>query len=280
MKWIDYREALGVSFSDVDKARMLAGKIRILFVELSGLGPWHEENSSLRYFYVVGEINPTAYYTWNAVEKSILAKKDISELISYTIAFSNALKIELMPKVGNFVLERLQNYLNELKLEYDIFNDEDGYFIFPKGAKELDEANVNIPFEWLRSYPASRNAMENALRAYSNKVAPSQVADLFRKALETFIQEFFNTNASLENTKSIVGLYFKNQNIPKELSNNFETTMQLYTNYMNNYAKHHDNTSERFLEFIMYQTGNIIRFILSLSQDGQTGEKSKVDALN
>ena len=36
---------------------------------------------------------------------------------------------------------------------------------------------------------------------------------------------------------------------------------------MNNYAKHHNKTSRNVLEYIMYQTGNIIRLLITLKQE-------------
>ena len=57
--------------------------------------------------------------------------------------------------------------------------------------------------------------------------------------------------------------YKKEHGVPNELASNFETVLQMYTNYMNNFAKHHNKTEKRYLEFIMYHTGNIIRFMIS-----------------
>lgn len=267
MKWIDYREALGVGFSDHDKRNMLESKIVVMFDCISDSDFYNEENVCKQFFSDVGERNPGQYYLWYQVKDNITKNKDISGLISYTIAFSNAAKKVGLKPLGEYVLENLKDFLDELKLSYEIITDKDGCFIFPKGAKELDDGNVNIPFEWLNEYPLSRKAMENALRAYSNKELPSQVADLFRKALETFAQEFFGREASLEKLKTDIGQFLKDKGVPKELSGNFESLLQMYTNYMNNYAKHHDKTEEKYLEFIMYHTGNIIRFIISLSED-------------
>jgi len=59
----------------------------------------------------------------------------------------------------------------------------------------------------------------------------------------------------------------KNKGVPTELRNNFETLLQSYTNFMNEYAKHHDKTSKDVLEYIMYQTGSLIRFIITLKND-------------
>ena len=61
-------------------------------------------------------------------------------------------------------------------------------FVFPKGAKELDDALVSEPLEWLQEYPKSRKEWVGALKLYANIPSenPSEVADKFRKALERF----------------------------------------------------------------------------------------------
>lgn len=269
MDWIDYRKALGVSFSDTEKTKMFANKIIVLLDEISAVRFQNDNEDGVcrRYFSDIGERNPGMYYSWHRVKENIVTNNDLPSLISYTIAFSNAAKKEHMANLGEYILRKTEMFLTELKLEYELQQDGDGCFIFPKGAKELDEANVNIPYEWLREYPLAREAMGNALKSYSNMESPSLVADLFRKALETFSQEFFGKSSSLENLKTDFGKYLKGKGVPKELAGNFETVVQMYTNYMNSYAKHHDRTEREFLEFIMYQTGNIIRFVISLGKE-------------
>ena len=111
-------------------------------------------------------------------------------------------------------------------------------------------------------------AFVKALKEYSETTPDnaSDIADKFRKTLENFFQEFFGGNKSLENYKNTYGTYLKSQGVPKEVSGNFETLLQAYTSFMNNYAKHRDATSNRLLEYLMYQTGNIIRLLITLKQ--------------
>ena len=244
---------------------MLENKIYALFDEDLTKNYSIEKKLCIKYFSYVGARNYDTYYSFERVRDNITEKSDVASLISHTIAFSNSAKLIGLNAIGDYILDCLIGFLNELKLNYELLEDDDGCFIIPKGAYELDEKNINIPFEWLKAYPSARTAMENALKAYSNMDNPSQVADLFRKTLETFAQEFFDKNASLENLKSVFGQFFKSKGVPQELSSNLETTLQMYTNYMNNYAKHHDKTERKYLEFIMYQTGNIIRFVISLT---------------
>jgi len=56
----------------------------------------------------------------------------------------------------------------------------------------------------------------------------------------------------------------KSKDIPNELRSNFETLLQSYTSFNNGYAKHNDKSSKDALEYIMYQTGSLIRFIITL----------------
>ena len=158
--------------------------------------------------------------------------------------------------------------MRELGIQFEVFEDSDGKYLFPKGVEEFDSALVSTPLQWLASYQNAEKAWSKALRAYTavNANSASDVADLFRKSLETFFKEFFGNDKSLENNKIEYGRYLKEQGVPSELGNNLESLLQAYTNYMNNYAKHNDKTSEKVLEYLMYQTGNTMRLLISLRQ--------------
>lgn len=191
-----------------------------------------------------------------------------SDFLSCCVALVNSYppkaKVE-KSTLKNALLDALKN----CQILYEIFSDEDGTFIFPKGAKELDEVLISQPLEWLSTYPKSHSAFVNSLKEYGGTTSEkaSDIADKFRKALETFFQEYFGGRKSLENYKGEYGKYLKDQGIPKEISGNFETLLQSYTQFMNNYAKHRNATSDKVLEYIMYQTGNIIRLLITLRQE-------------
>lgn len=87
---------------------------------------------------------------------------------------------------------------------------------FFQGAKELDDALVSAPLEWLSEYPKTRKEWIEALKDYSNltDTNASNVADKFRKALERFFQDFFSSSKSLENMKSEYGTYMKEKAFP------------------------------------------------------------------
>ena len=274
MKWIDYREKLGIGFNDKQKLDMLRNK---LFLRLPTLKSVYSDQSYTQYLLMVGEsVYMFDGYSINGVISSFQRATSIGELISKYIAFYNT--FEESPEYRNsrgerrnsygkdFALAFMENSLGELNIPYELFEDEDGIYVFPKGVPELDGPLVSEIYDWLKKYPAAEKSWDKALRAYAKVTAnsASDVADLFRKALETFFKEFFRNEKSIENNKVEYGRYLKEQGIPSELSNNLESILQGYTNFMNNYAKHNDKTSVNVLEYLMYQTGNTIRLLISL----------------
>lgn len=268
MKYVDYREKLGIGFNDADKTKMLFNKI-IEFLKKANndytllYTLFGNEDAVYLFSQMVGE--NTCYDDYRDIINSFRKETSIAGIISKFIVLVNI----STPKGANFLIDLLKKYLESLNIPYELIKDEDGYFIFPKGAKELDYALVSEPLEWLSEYPQTQKEWIEALKVYANLTDDnaSDVADKFRKALERFFQEFFGKTKSLENLKSEYGAYLKARGVPSEISNNFETLQKSYTDFMNNYAKHHNKTSRNVLEYIMYQTGNIIRLLITLKQE-------------
>ncbi|MDE6594065.1 MAG: hypothetical protein K2K57_13515 [Oscillospiraceae bacterium] len=269
MKYIDYREQLGLGINDIKKFEMLRNKIDALLNFLLNVLQTSDYRtpSFIDYFLIVSESpdKQCLYSVYYSLHNSI----SLNELIYKFTVFSNTIHKHITHKdciklIRNFLSTELEN----LNIQYEIVNDSDGSFIFPKGAKELDEALVSAPLQWLSDYPNAHKQWISALKHYSelNQDNVSETVDMFRKALEAFFQEFFGGSKSLENYKGDYGNYLKSHNIPKEISGNFETILQAYTYYINNYAKHHDKANINATEYIMYQSGNIIRLLITLKQ--------------
>ena len=267
MKYVDYREKLGLGFNNKATPSMLYNKI------IEFLKKVHSEyqiqktlfDCDIAYMFCQ-EVGESSYYgDLRDVMDSIKKENDIAGLISKFIVLVN-----LGTKEGTALLfDLLKNYIESLNIQYQTIKDKDGYFIFPKGAEELDDALVSEPLEWLNEYPKTRTEFVQALKEYSNLTEEnaSDVADKFRKALERFFQEFFEKNGTLENLKKEYGTYMKGKGVPVELSNNLEALLQAYTNFMNGYAKHHSKTNKNLLEYIMYQTGNVMRLLITLKKE-------------
>lgn len=282
MDYIDYREKLGLSFSDSDKQELFIKRIHTLLLRKYQI-TFHEAEE-IQFCYEIG------IKTWVERQKTVLGNVVnfdeptgmrklffyLDELQESFIDFLAALVVflNLFPcnsEIKKSLLENIELALRDSHIQYELLDDSGKTFIFPKGAKELDRALVSEPLEWLSSYQTSQKAFSKALELYadSSDSNASDVADAFRKSLETFFQEFFNSDKSLENLKSEYGQFLKNCNVPAEISNNFQSLLNSYALFMNNYAKHHDKTSKNILEYIMYQTGNIIRLLITLKNEAE-----------
>lgn len=275
MKFLDYKESLGLAIDDKSKRDYFFIKIFNVLNIIEAEGRFHMND---REYFVFCNTSGVTMYTgelygqgYSYVLKEL--KKHTTSLQSflpYYIAFINCLEdLDYRQYNRKSFLSLISGMLEESKIPFEIRRDGDECFVFPRGAKELDDALVSQNLEWLNEYPKSRVAFVKALTDYSNQntTNASEVADKFRKALESFFQEFFDGEKSLENYKSEYGSYLKQHNVPTEISNNFESLLQAYTNYINNYAKHHDKVSSNVLEYIMYQTGNIIRLLITLEKE-------------
>lgn len=272
MDWLDYRKKLGMGFNDDEKAGyVITNLITYTKVVLSNISVTSFIN------YILDTGSPIRERVL-AMDDSFINEARDEAIVNILLTHQDSLEeflLYFIPLINRYDEEKqfehksfLETILKKAKIPYEILKDNDGYFVFPRGAKELDDALVSQPLEWLKDYPSARIAWIKALKDYSDATeeTASDVADKFRKALETFFQEFFGGQKSLENYKSDYGKYLKEQGIPKEISGNFETLLQSYTQFMNNYAKHRDATSDKVLEYIMYQTGIIIRLLITLRQ--------------
>lgn len=284
MKWIDYRKRLGIGFSDEAKKKLFITRVNVWISNCHNIP--YSDKDEYKFSYEIGHVflyqsgkysdfgTTSNYYDFQEdksnlrrVEHYLLSHSDsIEDLLSCLVVLYN--KYDGLKVYKYQIYDDIIKILEDCDIAYEIINDEDGTFIFPKGAPELDSALINEPLQWLNEYPNSQRAFIKALKGYSNENMEnaSEVADLFRKALETFFQEFFNNNKSLEHMKSDYGSYMNNMKVPPELYNSFEKLLGLYAKFMNEYAKHHDRVCHSWLEFIMYQTGNLIRFMITLKK--------------
>lgn len=272
MNFIDYRKKLGIGFENDKVKEMFFNRI-IGFLENDSR--IQNQMTEKEYFDFCFQIGNKPYD--NVYDKSVwdsiitifkYNRQSIKEFLSYYIFYVNCqVDYESKEYTKEQLIEVICSCLELSNIPYDLIKEKQNYFIFPKGAEELDQALVSEVLIWLEDYPLSHKAFIKAIKEYSKMKDDnaSDVADLFRKSLETFFQEFFNSSKTLENIKSEYGNYMKSKGVPKDLSNNFKNLLQSYANFMNGYAKHHDKTNKNVLEYIMYQTGNIIRLVITLN---------------
>lgn len=284
MDFIDYRKALGLSFSDKDKKDFFIKRVGVYMQSAESIPFEEKDEIALSYMigenYLLADIDPFDIKMGNdplGLQRAwlYLSKHTDSfeDFLSCVVALINTYSGKKSDK--NDILSKVKKALNDSHIEFELMEDTDGVFIFPKGAKELDDALVSEPLEWLKGYPDAHKAFIKALKTYSEVTEKnaSDTADLFRKALEAFFQEFFGGSRSLEKyvEDRTYEKYLDAQGIPSDLRGEFENTVKMYSKFINNNAKHHDKTSKNVLEYIMYQTGNIIRLLITLKEEEKHG---------
>lgn len=265
MKWVDYREKLGIGFSDGQKFRMLRTILKNYVENI--VGDALDDGSYLNYCQMIGEDYWSFGYPYQHLCDSLDKCNSTEELVAKYIAFYNTYSTgynrnsyQTVNKVQ--LLEYLKSSLTKLNLKYDVFEDEDGTFIFPLGAKELDDGLVSEPLEWLNDYPNARKTYIIALQQYSNGLYIRDVADNLRKAFEAFLKEFLNNNNDLNKNKKEVEAYLKSQNAAPQLITMLGSLITHYYLLNNEVAKHNDKMDEKYLEFLIYQTGVFIRMLI------------------
>lgn len=268
MRYVDYREKLGLGFNDADKTKMLLNKV-IGFLNRANIdydlrtSIWGDKDIAYSFCQEVGEAN--CYYDLRDIILSIEKENCITGIISKFIVAINL----GTSKGSKSLIKLLKYYIESLSIAYELYEDEDGYFLFPKGAKELDDALVSEPLAWLSEYPKSHKTYSIALKQYSEGIYIRDVADNLRKALESFLQEFLCNTKNLETNKNEICKYLGEQGVDSGISGLFQPLINAYKNINDRIAKHNDAVDKNLLEFLLYQTGILIRMVIIVKKGGQ-----------
>ena len=271
MNYIDYRKKLGLSFDDETKVEMFLAKAHNFFIDEIENGHFITEDIYCSFFDDAG-IQRTTYdeYVDSGCVARILAEKtsNIKDFLYYFTIWINCLNDKKMQScTQRQYINAFKIWEDESNLHFTFLNDDNKKFIFPEGAKELDDKLVSEPLEWLKAYPPTHKQFCLTLKQYDDPESIRDVADNLRKTLEGFLQEFFNNTKILANNKSEVGNYLKSKNVDSELISLFTSLLSNFDQANNAVAKHHDNIHRNMLEFILYQTGTFIRTLIKLKED-------------
>lgn len=267
MDWIDYREKLGIGFNDNEKGNIFIANILTTLNSLShdGLGIFSNEEY-FKFQTMTGSM--CGNYNYNDVVIKVLTKhtNNFLEFLAYYIAIINSKDKktnEAIPRKD--LINAANKFIKDAHIPFDVFYDEDNnYFIFPKGAEELDDALISEPLRWLEGYPKAHKTFCNALKQYSEGIYIRDVADNLRKALEEFLQEFLGNEKNLETNKVEICKYLGEQDVDSGISGLYQSLINSYKNINDRIAKHHDKIDEKLLEFLLYQTGILIRMTITV----------------
>lgn len=284
MEWLDYRDQLKIGFNDEKKGSMCVSRIQNNLDELFENrkksdkehnlldGIFDYDAISKEEYHMFCQLTGTRYGDVLSFPKDEIRKvlesheKDFRDFLSYYMAFINCLTDRPKGIKKQELLNILEKAFTESRLRYSVLKDEGEFFVFPKGAKELDCALVSEPLEWLAEYPLTKSTFVIALKQYQDGLYFRDTADNLRKALEQFLQEFLCNKKNLENNKIEICRYLGSAGVDGEIAGLFQPLISTYKLINDKYVKHNDLIDKRMLEFLLYQTGILIRMVLVVKQ--------------
>lgn len=264
MNYSEYLSRMGKVFTDKDKIDKLKNFIYLQINILDDYIQYQDEKELCKLFYKRICETTSDYYFYN-IANYIKREGDFSNLLILYSTFLTILKnkdYKLFLYCKNELFKTIEDY----HFNINIIEDEDGCYIFPSGNKDMDEALILESFEWLNKYPNIRELAINSMKKYysMNGEDISEIVDGFRKLLEQFMQKYFGVSSSLANMKSLYGNKLNESGVNTEVASEFEKILNLYDMYNNNHAKHHKDAKRNDVEYIMYETFNIIRLLLQI----------------
>ena len=135
-------------------------------------------------------------------------------------------------------------------------------FLYPKGEKKMDEKLVNKTLSFLST--KSNTHFEEALKFYQNN-NPIKSAESLRRALEEFLRYKLKNDKGLKANIDFLQKTLEEKNIKKIIRNIIFQTFDYLDKYFNENSKHKDgNIDESENEFLIYQTGLLLRYINSV----------------
>lgn len=152
MNWADYREKLGIGFNDDAKFEALKNKF-VNFVRNIKCSNY-TKGDCFSYFIMVGEVWIDNPYSSSQLSYSFEKCKCIEDVVSKAVALYNSFEIDNSfcnrKECKDEILLFIKKCFKDLNLLIEIYSDDDGIFIFPKGVPEFDEELVSKPLDWLR----------------------------------------------------------------------------------------------------------------------------------
>ena len=117
---------------------------------------------------------------------------------------------------------------------------------------------------WLEDYSEAKKHYESALEKKNNKIYERNLLDDLRCSLEALVKDILQSKSSVENLKSDLGNYLKQNNVNVEIRNLYITLLKFFLEYQNNNVKHNNLFKEFEVDFIFNQTTVLMQFLIVL----------------
>lgn len=207
-------------------------------------------------------IDPFAAVSDSKIYKCFLQTSTFTDFLFLIQALFNNPEITHQKKIKFATKVKDAITISGVHIEITIVNND--ILLYPSGVEFLDEKLVNDPLSWISNYPQVYNTYKQALSLLKEQNKHREVLDNLRLALELLLKCILQNNSSLENQKSPLGVYLKEQS--PEMKNLYIKIFDFFCTYQNQNVKHAIGYKQNEVEFILYQTGVLIRFLINVYQ--------------
>ena len=252
-RWHSFRNRVLNSYMKIGRAISYSSEMENEFFELIGI---HKRPANIFDFNVLeNELSKSPTYNYLF---------DTNDMKGFILGIQAVFWLKELTKAQkkDFLIG-IQEAVSITGVPLGIKQTESEIIFYPEGAKLLDEKLINDNLDWLSAHPKSYETFKMSLMEIGIQGKERNVVDHLRLSLELLLKDIFNNGKSLENQKSDIGNYLKSKNISPEISNLLERVLDYYAKYQNNKAKHDCAGLSSEVEFILYLTGTVMRFLLT-----------------
>ena len=215
-------------------------------------------------------INPIKYkyhyiYHYDAVITILNSFSKLNEFVIILCYFANTNEQNSnRTKLNEIIIETVDSCETGIK----VYDEAGTLRFYPPGAQFLDQALIVELLPWLSPYKSAYSSFQDALALMAKEQFTRNVLDNLRHALEMLVREKLNSKKSLENQKDVIGRHLKDSHVPPQIANMYSTLIDQYTKYQNENVKHNDRVDKREIEFMLYLTATMMRFIITADKQG------------
>ncbi len=171
-----------------------------------------------------------------------------------------------------FIIQQVKQAVEMSDLNVAVGKSKGRIILYPEGDRKLDNELVNKTLLFLD--PESNKHFENALRFYQKK-QHKESAERLRQSVEEFFRYKLQNKKGLPENIKTLQQKLKN-NSQSQIRNIIFQIFSYLDEYFNKHSKHGDNVNEVENEFLIYQTGLLLRYInKTVSQTEQQLKKQE-----
>ena len=267
---IDFYKRWNIDLNEEERWHSFRNRVLNSYMKIGRTISYSSEMED-EFFELIGIHNrPANTFDFNVLENGLSKSPtynylfDVNDIKGFMMGIQAVFWLKELTKVqkGDFLIG-IQEAVSITGVPLGIKQTESEIIFYPEGAKLLDKKLINDNLDWLSAHPKSYETFKMSLMEIGIQGKERNVVDHLRLSLELLLKDIFNNGKSLENQKTDIGNYLKSRNISPEISNLLERVLDYYAKYQNNKAKHDCAVLFSEVEFILYLTGTVMRFLLT-----------------